>query len=130
GVAVGRATARTPLPPMKDVRDLRLGEVEILVAVSRRGRLAGFERIPRAELSHETVLDWPRSLNPTLIDHFRRSLFEGASPPEIVEISDMTDASRLHHVAEGKGIAMVLASTVPELAPGVVVRRFEDPVPT
>lgn len=123
------AIVPAPIPLIKDVRYLRLGEIEILVALSHEHRLARLDRIPRAELSHETVLEWPRTLNPTLIDHLNRSLLGETSPPGLVEISEMTDASRLQHVAQGRGITMVLASAVPDHFPDVVFRRIEDPVP-
>jgi DNA-binding transcriptional LysR family regulator len=122
------AIVPAPIPPMSDVRYLRLGEIEILAAVSSEHRLARLDRIPRRELLQERIFDWPRSVNPTLIDHFRRSLFGETTPPGLVEISEMTD-SRLHYVAEGRGVTMVLASAVPDHVPDIVVRRIGDPVP-
>src|SRR5438093_1899400 len=124
------AIVPAPIPLIKDVRYLRLGEIEILVALPSEHRLARLDRIPREELSGETVLDWPRSVNPTLVDHLRRSLFGETLPPGVVEIPEMTDASRLHRVARGSGVSMVLASAVPDHVPGIVVRRMEAPVPT
>jgi DNA-binding transcriptional LysR family regulator len=46
-----------------------------------------------------------------------------------VEISDFADASRLQHVAQGRGVAMVLAPTAQEHFPDIVFRRIEDPAP-
>jgi DNA-binding transcriptional LysR family regulator len=123
------AIVPAPMPLLNDVRYLRLGEIEILVALPDRHRLARLDRIPRGELSHETVFSWPRSVNPTLIDHLRRLLFGETSPPGLVEISEMTDAARLHHIVQGRGVTMMAASAVPVHIPGIAFRRIEDPVP-
>jgi DNA-binding transcriptional LysR family regulator len=118
-----------PFPPIEDLRYMALDELEILVALPCQHRLAQLDTIPRGELLHEPILVWPRSVNPTLIDHFRRSLFGDSGHPPFVEISDFTDASRLQHVAQGRGLAMVLAPTAREHFPDVVFRRVEDPAP-
>ena len=77
----------------------------------------------------ETLLDWPRSVNPTLIEHLHRLLFGETERPCAVEVAEITDSARLQLVVEGRGVAMVLASTMPEHVPGIAFRRFEDPVP-
>jgi DNA-binding transcriptional LysR family regulator len=119
-----------PFPPIEALRYMPLGELEIMVALPDQHRLARLDAIPRGELLHEPILVWPRSVNPTLIDHFRRSLFGESGHPCFVEIFDFADNSRLQQVAQGRGIAMVLAPTAWERFPDIVFRRIEDPAPT
>jgi len=115
---------------MKDVRYLRLGEVEIMMALPEGHRLALMERIPRAELADEPLVAWPRNVNPTLIDHLHRSVFGRTMHPRSVEVDELTDGARMQLVAEGKGIAIGVGLTTAEHVNGVVFRRFEDPAPT
>lgn len=118
-----------PFEPIEGMRYLRLGGIEILVAVPEGHRLAALDRIPRSELLHEPFLDWPRRLNPTLIDHLHRQLFDGGEHPDSIEVPDVSDVIRLQLVLEGKGIAVVVPARIPERTPGIVFRRLEDPVP-
>jgi len=124
------AMVPAPFPPMKDVRYLRLGDAEILVALPNGHRLAPMERIPRSELLEETLIAWPRTVNPTLIDHLHRSVFGDIGHPRSVEVDELTDSARLQLVAEGRGIAMVVSPTAAEHIQGIVLRRFEDPPPS
>jgi DNA-binding transcriptional LysR family regulator len=124
------AIVPAPIPPMKDVRYLRLGEAEIFVALPEGHRLAPMERIPRSELLEETFFAWPRRVNPTLIDHLHHSIFGETGHPGSVEVDELTNSDRLQLVAEGKGIVMVVGATAAEHAQGVVFRRFEDPPPS
>ena len=118
--------------PFKEVepppRYLQLGTNELEVVLPEGHRLAELERVPRSELLEEPFLDWPRNVNPELIDHVHRLLFDGQEHPRVVTILELEDASRLVQVAAGKGITVRVRRGEPQI-PGVVVRRFEEPVP-
>jgi DNA-binding transcriptional LysR family regulator len=107
---------------------LRLGAVELRVALPEGHRLAGLERVPRAELLKEPFLDWPRSANSTLYDHVHRMLFAPAVHPQRIEVAEFVESRRLPRVAAGQGVGVTILSP-PELISGVVVRPFEEPVP-
>lgn len=110
------------------VRYLMLGSVELLAAIPAGHHLASLERIPRSALLGEPFLDWPRSTNPPLIDHLRRSLFGQVDHPRRVEVPDVSEANRLLLVAEGRGIAVPLFPSLAELnIPRVVFRRLAEP---
>jgi DNA-binding transcriptional LysR family regulator len=116
-----------PFDHAESMRYLRLGSVELFVAVPEGHRLAGVETIALSELLNEPFLDWPRSMNPTLIDHIHRLLFGEMGHPNAVEVADVTEVSRLLLVAEGKGIAVALFPQLAELEiPKVVLRRLKE----
>jgi DNA-binding transcriptional LysR family regulator len=117
-----------PFESPSSIRYLSLETVEMLIAVPESHRLASLERIPRSELLKEPFLDWPKSINPVLVQHLHKSLFGTAEPAQRVEVPDAAEVSRLLLVAEGKGLGV---SVLPSLAklhvPGVVFKRLEDP---
>lgn len=123
------------LPPFRAVepapRFMLLGRLELLVVVPVGHRLAGLERVPRSELLTEPFLDWPRTVNPELIDHVRALLFGTGEHPLSVPISELHEARRFALVAEGRGITTAVDLGLPgeQRAPGVVLRPFEEPVP-
>jgi hypothetical protein len=66
-------------------------------------------------------------MNPTLIDHIHRLLFGEDGHPNVVEVADVTEVSRLLLVAQGKGIAVALFPQLAELEiPKVVLRRLKE----
>ena len=111
---------------------LRLGALEVLMAIPEDHRLAAFDRIPRVEILKEPFLTWARSLNPPAIDGFHRSLLGMTEHPRSVEVADALVSSRLLMVAEGKGIAPI-PFPYPQAGElrirGVVFRHVEDPPP-
>jgi DNA-binding transcriptional LysR family regulator len=107
---------------------IRLGAIELRVALPEHHRLAGLERVPRDELLQEPFLDWPRSANPTLYDHVHRMLFGPGVHPHRIEVVEFVESRRLPRVAAGQGIGVTVLSP-PELISGVVSRPFEKPVP-
>jgi len=124
------AIVSVPFEPTAVLRYLRLGVIEMLVAIPTGHRLARLDRIPRSAILEETFLDWPRNSNPTYVDHLHRMLFGGAEHPRSVEVLEYVEANRLLMVAEGRGLAVTLSPTALELGiQGVVLRRMEDPVP-
>jgi DNA-binding transcriptional LysR family regulator len=126
--ALDAAIVIVPFASTDLLRYLPLGSVELLAAVPAGHRLASLGRIPRAALLSEPFLDWPRSMDPPLVDHLRRSLFGRFEHPHGVEIADATDANRLLLVAEGKGIAVPLFPSLAELdIPRVVFRPLAQP---
>ena len=107
---------------------LRLGQIELGLALPEGHRLAAFHRIPQGELWDEPFLVGPRSANPSLADHVYEALFGREEPPRPVHINDV--AGRFPLVAEGLGVSAVAIPTetaVPR--PGVVYRRFDEPEP-
>ena len=118
------------LSPFKSVdpppRYQQLGTFELMAAVPEGHRLAEFERLPPPELLTEPFLDWPRSVNPELIDHIHRLLFGKVEHPQALEVAEMEEARRLDLVADGTGIA-ILVGVVERPTPGVVFRGFDDP---
>jgi DNA-binding transcriptional LysR family regulator len=122
------------LSPFKSVdpppRYLQLGTFELLALVPEGHRLAALERLPRSELLTEPFLDWPRSINPEMIDHIHGMLFGDAVHPQRIALPILEESRRLEHVANGEGIGIaVLPPGMEPQAPGVVVRHFEEPVP-
>ena len=110
-------------------RYLRLGWIEVALAIPRDHRLARADRVTRAELYNEPFLLGPRSANPPLADHVNRSLFGQTDPPNPVPLNDLP--GRLQLVADGVGITPVSIPTETAVPiPGVAFRRLEDPVPT
>jgi DNA-binding transcriptional LysR family regulator len=127
--AVVHAPSDWPRTP----RYLRLGTHEMIIMLPAGHSLASLERIPRVRLLEERFLDWPRSLNPRLLDHVHREVFGVPQHPNRIEVADAVDAgSRALLVAQGMGIA-VDALHVPSgdlpTKPAVVYRRIEDPPP-
>jgi DNA-binding transcriptional LysR family regulator len=122
--------AYRPFESAKTPRFLRLGTVEMVLALPEGHRLTAAQRIRRDELLKEPFLVGPRSINPPLFDHILRSLFGTVDHPNTVDISDVGTA-RFRLVAEGVGISAVASPTEALLPiPGVVYRRVEDPAPT
>ena len=124
--------AFTYLPFASDMspRFLRLGTVDLVLALPEHHRLAACDRVPRAELLKEPFLMGPRSINPPLFDYIHRALLGRADHPKTVEITDVGTA-RFGLVAAGMGITPVALPTETLLPiPGVTYRRMEDPPPT
>lgn len=122
------------LSPFKSVepvpRYLQLSTFELLALVPEGHRLAALDRVPRSELLEEPFLDWPRSINPEMIDHIHHMLFGDAEHPQRIALPILEEARRLEHVANGEGIGIaVLPPGMEPQAPGVVVRHFEEPSP-
>jgi DNA-binding transcriptional LysR family regulator len=122
------AIVLVPFASAENLRYLPLGTVELLVAVPSGHPLASLGRIPRSALLREPFLDWPRNMDPPLVDHLRRSVFGRFEHPKGVEVADATDANRLLLVAEGAGIAVPLFPSLAGLnIPRVVFRRLAQP---
>jgi DNA-binding transcriptional LysR family regulator len=124
------AIVLVPFDRPESMRYLRLGTTELLVALPEGHRLASLQQVPRAELLNEPFLDWPRSMNPTLIDYLHRSLFGSVEHPQLVQVADVMEASRLLAVAEGKGVAVPLFPSVADLEIPRVVFRPLEPSPS
>ncbi len=123
------------LAPFRSVdpapRFMSLGRLELMVVVPVGHRLAELERVPRSELLTEPFLDWPRTVNPEMIDHVHALLFETGEHPRSVPISELDEARRFALVAQGRGIttAVVLGLPGEHHTVGIVFRPFEEPVP-
>ena len=125
------ATVMSPFRSVEPApRFLQLSTFELLALVPEGHRLAAMERVPRSELLQEPFLDWPRSINPEMIDHIQRVLFGDAEHPHRIALPVLEEARRLEHVANGEGIGIaVLPPGMVLEAPGVAVRHFEEPSP-
>lgn len=121
------ATLLRPFVAEPPLNFMRLGSLNLKVALPEDHRLATLERVPPAELLNEPFLDWPRSGNPPLYDHAHRMLFGSEKHPRLVEAAEFVDSRRLPHVAAGEAISVVVLEPPP--FPGVVIRPFEDPAP-
>ena len=129
-MALDVAVAYLPFESPKTPRFLRLGTIELVLALPEHHRLSSAARVPRDELLKEPFLIGPRSINPPLFDQIHRSLVGRVDHPNAVEISDVGTA-RFRLVAAGAGITPVALPTEMLLPiEGVVYRRVEDPAPT
>jgi DNA-binding transcriptional LysR family regulator len=117
-----------PFESEETPRYLRLGWIELALAIPAVHRLAASPRITRDDLRDEPFLMGPRSANPPLADHVNLALFGTNDPPYPVPLNDV--GGRFQLVAEGAGITPVAIPTE-TLIPrhGVVYRRLEDPAP-
>jgi DNA-binding transcriptional LysR family regulator len=126
--ALDVAIVIAPFTDAESFRYLPLGSVELLAAIPAGHPLASFDRIPRSALLREPFLDWPRTMNPPLVDHLRQSLFGRSDHPQGVEVADVTEANRLLLVADGRGLAVPLFPSLAELKiPGVVFKPLAHP---
>ena len=123
------------LSPFKSVdpppRYQQLGTYELVAAVPEGHRLAKLERVPRAELLTEPLIEGPRNVNPVLTDHLHRILFGDLEHPQRLEVAELEEARRLELVAEGKGIGVAATSPGVERrsVPGVVFRPLDEDTP-
>jgi DNA-binding transcriptional LysR family regulator len=107
-----------------------LHETELLIALPDGHRLALLERIPREELLQETFLDWPLNTNPPLVRYLRRLVFGEGGHPDLQEVLDVGETTRLLLVAAGKGVTLARPPDEGQLSiPGVTLRRLEEPAP-
>ena len=134
GISTHALDVAVVVSPFKSVdpppRYQQLGTYELMVVVPEGHRLAALERVPRAELLAEPLIEGPRNINPDLADHLHQILFGGLEHPHRLEVAELEEARRLELVAEGKGIGVTGASPgVERRVPGVVFRHFEEPAP-
>jgi DNA-binding transcriptional LysR family regulator len=110
----------------------QLGTYELVAAVPEGHRLAKLERVPRAELLAETLIEGPRNINPVLTDHLHQLLFGEIEHPQRLEVAELEEARRLEFVAEGRGIG--ITGTPPgverQAPPGVVFRPLDENTPS
>ena len=126
-VAVVLSPFRSVEPPP---RYQQLGTFELVVIAPEGHRWAELERVPRRELLHEPFLDWPRNIDPEMIDHIHRVLFGATRHPLALSVPEIEDARRLERVANGDGFAIAVLPPGPERhAPGVAFRPVEEPTP-
>ena len=126
-VAVVLSPFRSVEPPP---RYQQLGTFELVVIAPEGHRWTGLERVPRRELLQEPFLDWPRNIDPEMIDHIHRVVFGVTRHPRALSVPEIEDARRLERVANGKGFAIAVLPPGPERrAPGVVFRPVEEPTP-
>jgi DNA-binding transcriptional LysR family regulator len=132
--ALDVAIVHSPYQPVDPPpRFLRLGAHELIAVIPEGHRLAELDRVPRSELLNEPFLDWPRSINPEMIDHLHRLLFGSAGrPPHAVTVPELEEAGRFAHVAQGRGIGITgyPGLTAEAHFPGIVFRPLDEPTPS
>jgi DNA-binding transcriptional LysR family regulator len=135
GVSTHALDVAIVVSPFKSVdpppRYQELGTYELMAAVSEGHRLAKFERVPRAELLAEPLIEGPRNINPELFDHIHQILFGGLEHPQRLEVAELEEARRLDLVARGTGIGVTVTSPGVERQafPGVVFRSLDKDTP-
>jgi DNA-binding transcriptional LysR family regulator len=134
GVSTYAIDVAIVLSPFKSVdpppRYQQLGTFELVAIVPEGHRLAQLERVPRPELLKERFLDWPRNIDPEMIDHIHRILFGASEHPRMLHVPELEEARRHERVANGEGIGIaVLPPGMERHAPGVVFLHFEEPTP-
>jgi DNA-binding transcriptional LysR family regulator len=135
GISTHSLDVAIVVSPFKSVdpppRYQQLGTYELMAAVPEAHRLAKLERIPRAELLTEPLIEGPRNINPELFDHIHRILFGELEHPRRLEVAELEEARRLELVAEGRGIG--ITGTPPgverQAPPGVVFRPLDENTP-
>ena len=135
GISTYALDVAVVLSPFKSVdpppRYQQLGTYELVAAVPEGHRLAKLERVPRAELLAETLIEGPRNINPVLTDYLHQILFGELEPSRRLEVAELEEARRLELVAEGKGIAVAATTpgVEPQAVPGVVFRPLDEDTP-
>jgi DNA-binding transcriptional LysR family regulator len=119
-----------PISPPTGASYMRVGVLEPVVALPLGHRLAALERIPRERLLNEAFLGWPHHFSPDVMEPVRDVVFGDDAPRNWIEVTDLSDTTRLARVAAGEGLTIVVRSDVTDLAiENVVFRRLADPVP-
>ncbi|MET1011829.1 MAG: LysR substrate-binding domain-containing protein [Actinomycetota bacterium] len=134
GISTRALDVAVVLSPFKSIepppRYQQLGTFELVVIAPEGHRWAGLKRVPRRELLQEPFLDWPHNIDPEMIDHIHRLLFDGAQHPLALSVPEIEDARRLERVANGEGFGIaVLPEGFERGAPRVVFRPVEEPTP-
>ena len=123
------AFVNVPFEGEETLQYLRLGHAEVLIVLAASHPLAGLERIPRAALLREPFFLPPSTVDPLVMEHIGRMLFDGRES-NIVELPDVQLAPRVRLVLQGKGITASIDPAISELQiPGLVFRSVEDPKP-
>lgn len=105
---------------------LRLGSVDLLVAVPEGHRLASLERIPQTEVLEEPFITWPRSLDPPLMDHINHLLFGAEGHPHLIETCDVSLSTRVSYMAREGAAAIAFGPEAELSVPGIVYRPLDD----
>jgi DNA-binding transcriptional LysR family regulator len=135
GISTYTLDVAVVVSPFKSVdpppRYQQLGTYELMAAVPEGHRLAKLERVSRAELLAEPLIEGPRNINPVLTDHLHQLLFGELEHPQRLEVAEVEEARRLELVAEGRGIG--ITGTPPgverQAPPGVVFRPLDENTP-
>lgn len=109
----------------------QLGTYELVALVGEGHRLAGLERVPRAELLKEPFLDWPRNINPEMIDHINNLVFAESNHPQAEKVAQPGGSLRFEQVVKGEKVTVVPRPPNIEgfLPAGVVFRQLDEPAP-
>ncbi|MFB4301306.1 LysR family transcriptional regulator [Actinomadura sp. NTSP31] len=128
--AVDAAIVRPPIDQGDGLAVLEIGAEAIVAAVRGDDPLARKRRLRTADVAGRPLVWWPREHGPGMWDRMLDQVFgEGVRPP--VAHWEPEEERMLHAVAQGHGITFVTEGKADTLhIPGVVVRRFADPVPT
>lgn len=123
---VDAAFVRLPAADADDLAVLRLGEAEIVAALSNEHPLARRRRLRFADLTDEPMVFWPRTQAPGYFDYLHHRVWGDVGPKSVSFEPDPEHI--LAAVAAGAGICILDAGRVARLKPaGVVSRRFVTP---
>ncbi|MDL4818394.1 LysR family transcriptional regulator [Actinomadura opuntiae] len=128
--AIDAAFVRPPIDRGDDLAVLEIGTEAIVAAVRGDDPLARRRRLRTADVTGRPLVWWPREHGPGMWDRMLDQVFgDGVRPP--VAHWEPEEERMLHAVAQGHGITFITEGKAGTLSvPGVVVRRFADPVPT
>ena len=118
---VGRAPASLPATRNVRTRRDRPGRAPM-------GRAASTSH--DGSSSQEPFLDWPHNIDPEMIDHIHRLLFDGTRHPLALSVPEIEEARRLERVANGEGFGSPCCRPGFEHgAPASCFRPVEEPTP-
>lgn len=128
--AIDAAIVRPPIDLRDDLAVLEIGDEPVVAAVRGDDPLARKRRLRTADVAGRPLVWWPREHGPGMWDRMLDQVFgEGVRPP--VAHWEPEEERMLHAVAAGHGITFITEGKAGTLhVPGVVTRRFADPVPT
>ncbi len=135
GITTYALDAALVVSPYKSVdpppRYQQLGSWELVAALPKGHRLAKLERIPRTELLEEPYIDWPRNINPEMVDHIRRLLFGEVEHPHGHGSGRARGGWSPRARREGCGDRSHgdLSRRGTPGPPGLVFRHFDEPAP-
>jgi DNA-binding transcriptional LysR family regulator len=117
---------RAPLPDGLAAQPIRSEPLAALVG--EHHPLAARHRIALAELRNETFELWPREMAPGFYDAIVAACRAANFEPAVDEAAG--GSTVWGHVAQGRGIAVTVASAAVQLPRGIVVLELDEPTPT
>ncbi|GAA0401140.1 LysR family transcriptional regulator [Streptomyces luteireticuli] len=128
--SIDAAFVRPPLGPDTDLTYCPISLEPIVTAMPRTDPLARKRRLRPADVIGKPLVWWPREHGSGMWDHMLDQIYGEGVRPRIAHW-EPEEERMLHAVAQGRGITFVTEGKAKTLRiPGVVYRRFADPVPS